>query len=50
MTLHRRIKIAAYVTSVGKAKLRRLLEAGAVRNAERDLKLVEEWSSMPAMP
>jgi len=34
-----------YVASVGKARLRRLLKEGAVRHAERDLKLVEEWSS-----
>ncbi len=33
-----------YVASVGKARLRRLLKEGAVRHAERDLKLVEEWS------
>lgn len=39
-----------YVASVGKARLRRLLKEGALRHAERDLKLVEDWSSMEAMP
>jgi len=35
-----------YVMAVGKARLRSLLKEGAVRHAERDLKLVEEWSSL----
>lgn len=39
-----------YVATVGKARLRRLLKEGALRHAERDLKLVEEWSNLDAMP
>lgn len=35
-----------YVASIGKARLRRLLKEGALRHAERDLKIVEEWSSL----
>lgn len=50
MTRHRSEAVRHYVASVGKARLRRLLKEGAVRHAERDLKLVEEWSSMDAMP
>lgn len=34
-----------YVASVGKARLRRLLKEGALRHAERDLTIVEDWSS-----
>ena len=33
-----------YVTSIGKARLRRLLKEGALRHAERDRRLAEEWS------
>jgi CopG family transcriptional regulator/antitoxin EndoAI len=35
-----------YVASMGKTRLRRLLKEGAIRNAERDLKLAEDWSSL----
>jgi CopG family transcriptional regulator/antitoxin EndoAI len=35
-----------YVASVGKERLRRLLKDGAIRHAERDLKLAEEWCSL----
>ena len=35
-----------YVASVGKARLRRLLKEGALRHAERDLTIAEDWSSM----
>lgn len=44
--------VQQYVTAVGKARLRRLLKEGARRNAERDLKIVEEWCSVdePAWP
>jgi CopG family transcriptional regulator/antitoxin EndoAI len=35
-----------YVTSVGKARLRRLLKEGALRRAERDRSLAEEWCSL----
>jgi hypothetical protein len=33
-------------SAAGKARLRRLLKEGALRHAERDLKLAEEWSSL----
>ena len=39
-----------YVASVGKARLRRLLKEGALRHAERDLKLAEDWSSLDGAP
>ena len=39
-----------YVASIGKARLRRLLKEGALRHAERDLKIVEEWSSLDEEP
>jgi len=39
-----------YVSSVGKARLRRLLKEGALRHAERDLTIVEDWSSMDEEP
>lgn len=35
-----------YVASVGKTRLRRLLKEGALRHADRDLRVVEEWSSL----
>jgi len=35
-----------YVASVGKTRLRRLLKEGALRHAERDLKLAEEWCGL----
>ena len=35
-----------YVASVGKTRLRRLLKEGALRHAERDLKVAEDWSSL----
>ena len=39
-----------YVTSMGKAQLRRLLKEGALRHAERDLRLAEEWSALDEAP
>jgi CopG family transcriptional regulator/antitoxin EndoAI len=39
-----------YVASVGKARLRRLLKEGALRHAERDLRLAEEWSGLDETP
>jgi CopG family transcriptional regulator/antitoxin EndoAI len=39
-----------YVASVGKARLRRLLKEGALRNAERDRRLAEEWASTDEAP
>lgn len=42
--------VQRYVASVGKARLRRLIKEGASRNAERDLKLVEEWCSVDELP
>ncbi len=39
-----------YVTSVGKARLRRLLKKGALRRAERDRSLAEEWSALDEAP
>jgi CopG family transcriptional regulator/antitoxin EndoAI len=39
-----------YVAFIGKARLRRLLKEGALRHAERDLKIVEEWSSLDEEP
>ena len=39
-----------YVASVGKARIRRLLKEGALRHAERDLKLAEDWSSLDETP
>jgi len=35
-----------YVASVGKTRLRRLLKEGARLNADRDLKLAEEWAGL----
>ncbi len=35
-----------YVASMGKARLRRLLKEGALRHAERDLAIAEDWSSL----
>lgn len=37
-----------YVASLGKARLRRLLKEGALRHAERDLTIAEDWSSLDA--
>ena len=39
-----------YVASVGKTRLRRLLKEGARRNADRDLKLAEEWAGLDEIP
>ena len=39
-----------YVASVGKTRLRRLLKEGAIRHAERDLKLVAEWCCLDEIP
>lgn len=39
-----------YVASVGKARLRRLLKEGALRHAERDRRLAEEWSALDEAP
>jgi CopG family transcriptional regulator/antitoxin EndoAI len=38
--------VQRYVASVGKARLRRLLKEGSLRNAERDLQLAQEWCSL----
>ena len=35
--------VRQYVASIGKTRLRRLLREGALRRAERDLSLAEEW-------
>ena len=35
-----------YVTSIGKARLRRLLKEEALRYAELDRRLAEEWSAL----
>ena len=37
-----------YVASVGKARLRRLLKEGALRHAERDQSLAEDWGGLDA--
>jgi CopG family transcriptional regulator/antitoxin EndoAI len=42
--------VRRYVTSVGKARLRRLLKEEALRHAERDIKLAEEWSALDEAP
>ncbi len=42
--------VKRYVASVGKARVRRLVEEGARRHADRDLKLVEEWRSLDETP
>ena len=42
--------VQRYVASVGKTRLRRLLKEGALRHAERDLKLAQEWSSLDETP
>lgn len=42
--------VRRYVASVGKARLRRILKEGAIRHAQRDLKLVEEWSGLDEIP
>lgn len=34
----------------GKARLRRLLKEGALRRAERDRSLTEEWSALDEAP
>jgi len=39
-----------YVTSVGRARLRRLLKEEALRHAERDLRIAEEWSALDEAP
>jgi len=39
-----------YVALVGKTRLRRLLKEGAIRHAERDLKLVAEWCGLDEIP
>jgi CopG family transcriptional regulator / antitoxin EndoAI len=39
-----------YVTSIGKARLRRLLKEEALRYAERDRRLAEEWASLDEAP
>ena len=39
-----------YVTSVRKARLRRLLKESALRWAERDRRLAEEWSALGEAP
>jgi len=39
-----------YVTSIGKARLRRLLKEEALRYAERDRRLAEEWSALDEAP
>ena len=38
--------IRAYVRSVGRKNLKKLLSEGARVRAERDLAIVEEWSSL----
>ncbi len=38
------------VASVGKTRLRRLLKEGALRHAERDLKIAEEWRGLDEPP
>jgi CopG family transcriptional regulator / antitoxin EndoAI len=35
--------IKRYVAEIGRAKLRKLLKEGALRRAERDRRLAEEW-------
>lgn len=42
--------IRHYVASVGKARLRRLLKEEALRYAERDRRLAEEWSALDEAP
>lgn len=37
-----------YVASVGKTRLRRLLKEGALRHAERDRSVAEDWGSLDA--
>jgi len=37
--------VQRYVASLGKARLRRLLKEGALRHAERDRRLAEDWGS-----
>ena len=39
-----------YVTSMGKARLRRLLKEEALRYAERDRRIAEEWSALDEAP
>jgi CopG family transcriptional regulator/antitoxin EndoAI len=39
-----------YVTSIGKARLRRLLKEEALHYAERDRRLAEEWSALDEAP
>ncbi len=35
-----------YVESVGRARLRKTLKEGAIRRAERDLRLAEDWFTL----
>ena len=42
--------VQRYVASVGKTRLRRLLKEGALRHAERDLKLAEERCGLDETP
>lgn len=39
-----------YVASVGRTRLRRFLKEGALRHAERDLNIAEEWSGLDETP
>jgi len=39
-----------YVTSIGKARLRRLLKEEALRYAEFDRRLAEEWAALDEAP
>jgi CopG family transcriptional regulator/antitoxin EndoAI len=38
--------IAHYVGATGRAQLRKRLKEGAIRRAERDLRLAEEWFAL----
>lgn len=38
--------VSHYVSAKGRAQLRRQLKEGAVRRAERDLNLTQEWFSL----
>ena len=42
--------VQRYVAAVGKTRLRRLLKEGALRQAERDLKIAQEWFSLDDTP
>jgi len=42
------LAVKRYITEIGRAKLRKKLKEGALRRAERDRNLAEEWFLLDA--